>query len=162
MSIDNEDGDTHQQPSGNLRKERINRYLSCIQTLNHYSGLVLTVRITAMTSGMLILAAAGSLLVKEHPDSAACCFVCIFGIIFSLILWLITMNYYKHYETWLELAIKHEEILELPDKERMWTIYRQKDRADRCPCYTNTVHYGCSIVIIVASIIVIIFVLKAR
>lgn len=128
----------------------IQLYESWVATLNHYSGLVLTIRITAITSGIIILAAAGTILLKE-AKLFECRLVCIFGVLFSAVLWLMVRNYYKHYDEWLDFVVDAESEMNLPNEMHTWTLYKDKreKRDDRC---VWIVHNGCTTLIILASI----------
>lgn len=130
-------------------------YLSCVDTLNHYSTLVYTVRITALTSGIAILAVAGGLAIRNEKFPE-CCYVCIFGLIFSFVLFLMTHNIYQHYTAWLELAADQEDRLRLPQFERLWTRYKEH-REERGHLYQFVVHYGCIIMIMIASFLVLLW-----
>lgn len=130
-------------------KGAIRLYSSWVETLNHYSDLVLKIRITAITSGIVILAAAGTLLIKEQ-DSIACKLVCGFGVAFSIVLWIMLRNYYEHYSNWLDLVIDVEKEMELPDTMCTWTLYKII-RERRCRCYKWIVRYGCIALITLAA-----------
>ncbi len=127
----------------------IKLYPSWVKTLNHYSDLVLKIRITAITSGIIILAAAGTLLLREG-NLTACRLVCVFGVLFSLVLLFMLKNYYKHYSDWLDLVTDMEEKMGLPDEMRAWTLYK-KLREDRSEYKVKIVRYGCTMLIILAA-----------
>lgn len=133
-------------------KEVIRFYQSWVQTLNHYSDLVLKIRITAITSGIIILAAAGTLLLKEK-NPTACQLVCGFGVVFSVVLWLMLTNYYDHYRDWLKLVIDVETEMKLPPKMRMWTRYSEI-RWKRSRWRVWIVRNGCSMLIIAGALAV--------
>lgn len=146
MKNENNGGAT---PEGSY-KEGIRFYQSWVQTLNHYSDLVLKIRITAITSGIIILAAAGTLLLKEKNPMAGR-LVCGFGVVFSVVLWFMLKNYYDHYRDWLKLVIDVEREMKLPEKMRMWTCYREI-RRNRPPWQVWIVRNGCSMLIVAAAI----------
>lgn len=137
------------RPEGSY-KEVIGFYQSWVQTLNHYSDLVLKIRITAITSGIIILAAAGTLLLKEE-NPTACRLVCGFGVVFSVVLWFMLKNYYDHYRDWLNLVFDVEREMKLPDKMCMWTRYREI-RRNRPGWRVWIVRNGCSMLIIAAAL----------
>lgn len=146
MKNENNSGAT---PEGSYR-EGIRFYQSWVQTLNHYSDLVMKIRITAITSGIIILAAAGTLLLKED-NPMACRLVCGFGVFFSVVMWFMLINYYDHYRDWLKLVIVVEIELKLPEKMCMWTRYREiRRKRPRWRVWIN--HNGCSMLIIAAAL----------
>jgi len=148
MKNENNGGAT---PEGSY-KEVIRFYQSWVQTLNHYSDLVLKIRITAITSGIIILAAAGTLLLKEK-NPRACQFVCGFGVFFSVVLWFMLINYYDHYRDWLKLVIDVEREMKLPEKMCMWINYREI-RRKRPRWRVWIVRHGCSMLITAAALAV--------
>ena len=146
MKNENNSGST---PEGSYR-EGIRLYHSWVQTLNHYSDLVIKIRITAITSGIIILAAAGTLLLKEK-NPTACQLVCGFGVLFSVVMWFMLRNYYDHYRDWLKLVIDVEIEMKLPEKMCMWTRYRKiRRKRPRWRVWIN--RNGCSMLIIAAAL----------
>ncbi len=145
MNSDNKD-------EGAPYKDAARLYPSWVQTLNHYSDLVLKIRITAITSGIIILAAAGTLLLREG-NLTACRLVCVFGALFSVVLLFMLRNYYKHYSDWLDIVIEVENRMELPVEMRTWTIYKKKRRG-RYRCCVWIVRYGCTTLIIIAACVI--------
>ena len=140
--------------NGTPYEDAIRLYPSWVKTLNHYSDLVLRIRITAITSGIIILAAAGTLLLKER-NLLACQLVCIFGVFFSIVLWTMLHNYYEHYSNWLDLVIDVEKEMELPDTMCTWTLYKIiRERRGRC--YKWIVRYGCIALITLAAIAILV------
>jgi hypothetical protein len=133
--------------------DAIRLYESWVATLNHYSGLVMTIRITAITSGIIILAAAGTLLLKEGKLDA-CRLVCWFGMAFSAVLCFMLYNYYEHYKDWLKLVSDVEAEIALPRKLQTWTLYKDMREKGRSRYRVWIVRYGSITLIIIASCVI--------